>query len=251
MFGRFVSNFNRKYDQMLMRYDQRSRKVLRRPAATVLVIMGGFVVSLALFPLLGVAFFPRTDPGQFVINVKAPTGTASGGDQRNTLRRVENDIRDVIPSDDLKMIVSNIGVNADLSAIYTSNTAQHTAFVQVSLQRRPQAAHLRLHESGATRSWPPTCLKFPPTSRPADWWTRWSTPGMPAPIDIQVAATISRPPTRWRPKFASRVRSLHDVNDVLIPQDLDYPGIQLDVRREMAARLGLTASDVVATSSRR
>jgi multidrug efflux pump subunit AcrB len=32
---------------------------------------------------------------------------------------------------------------------------------------------------------------------------------------------------------------------VLIPQDLDYPGLQLDVHREMAARLGLTASDVV------
>ncbi len=33
------------------------------------------VVSLALFPLLGLSFFPRTDPGQFVINLKAPTGT--------------------------------------------------------------------------------------------------------------------------------------------------------------------------------
>ena len=32
---------------------------------------------------------------------------------------------------------------------------------------------------------------------------------------------------------------------MLIPQDLDYPGIQLDVRREMAARLGMTATDVV------
>ena len=32
---------------------------------------------------------------------------------------------------------------------------------------------------------------------------------------------------------------------MLIPQDLDYPGIELNVRREMAARLGLTATDVV------
>ena len=34
-----------------------------------------FVASLALFPLLGLSFFPRTDAGQFVINLKAPTGT--------------------------------------------------------------------------------------------------------------------------------------------------------------------------------
>ena len=26
-------------------------------------------------PLVGLAYFPRTDPGQFVINLKAPTGT--------------------------------------------------------------------------------------------------------------------------------------------------------------------------------
>ncbi len=95
--------------------------------------MGGFVLSLALFPLLGVAFFPRTDPGQFVINLKAPTGSRL--EVTNAyVGQVEKDIRDVIPQDDLKMIVSNIGVNADLSAIYTSNSAQHTAFVQVSLK---------------------------------------------------------------------------------------------------------------------
>ena len=33
------------------------------------------------------------------------------------------------------MIVSNIGVNADLSAIYTTNSAMHTAFVQVQLNK--------------------------------------------------------------------------------------------------------------------
>ena len=32
------------------------------------------------------------------------------------------------------MIVSNIGVTPGFSAIYTPNSAQHTAFVQVSLQ---------------------------------------------------------------------------------------------------------------------
>ncbi len=69
--------------------------------------------------------------------------------------------------------------------------------------------------------------------------------GMPAPIDIQVAGNNQQAAYDVATEIAGRVRSLHDVNDVLIPQDLDYPGIQLNVRREMAARLGLTASDVV------
>ena len=41
------------------------------------VVLGVFLLSLALYPFLGVAFFPRTDPGQFVINVKAPPARAS------------------------------------------------------------------------------------------------------------------------------------------------------------------------------
>jgi len=32
-------------------------------------------MSLSLWPVLGFAYFPRTDPGQFVINLKAPAGT--------------------------------------------------------------------------------------------------------------------------------------------------------------------------------
>ncbi|HWO35165.1 MAG TPA: efflux RND transporter permease subunit, partial [Candidatus Acidoferrum sp.] len=34
------------------------------------------------------------------------------------------------------------------------------------------------------------------------------------------------------------------VSDVLIPQDLNYPGIQLNINREMASRLGLSSQEV-------
>ena len=35
------------------------------------------------------------------------------------------------------------------------------------------------------------------------------------------------------------------MSDVLIPQDIDYPGLQLNVNREMAGRLGLNSSEIV------
>jgi multidrug efflux pump subunit AcrB len=243
LFGRLVSNFNRKYDQMLMRYDEAVGKALRAPGRTVVVIIGAFVVSLALFPLLGVAFFPRTDPGQFVINVKAPTGTRL--EMTNEyIGRVENVIRDVIPKDDLKMIVSNLGVNADLSAIYTSNSGQHTAFVQVSLSpehKRSTFAYMNRVREKLASELPELSVYFQ-TGGLVD---SVINAGMPAPIDIQVTGNDQHAAYEVAEALANRVRSLHDVNDVLIPQDLDYPGIELDIRREMAARLGLTASDVV------
>ena len=69
--------------------------------------------------------------------------------------------------------------------------------------------------------------------------------GMPAPIDIQVSGNNQHDAYAVASELARKLRAMNNVSDVLIPQDLDYPGLQLDVRREMAARLGLTASDVV------
>ena len=92
------------------------------------------VLSLALYPLLNLAFFPRTDPGQFVINMKAPPGTRLELTDQYCAR-IENIIRQVVPPSDLNMIVSNIGVYPDLSAIYTTNTAMDNAFIQVSLKK--------------------------------------------------------------------------------------------------------------------
>jgi multidrug efflux pump subunit AcrB len=242
-FGGFVSAFNHKYDRLLMHYDHSVKKALDRPGMTVLVIMGSFVVSLAFFPLLGVAFFPRTDPGQFVINVKAPTGSRLEMTNQY-VARIENDIRSVIAKDDLQMIVSNIGITPDLSSIYTSNSGQHTAFVQVSLKgehKMSTFAYMDRVRQKLAYDLPEVSTYFQ-TGGLVDSVVNQ---GMPAPIDIQVSGNNQQAAYQVASQLAIKLRSMPGVSDVLIPQDLDYPGLQLDVRREMAARLGLTASDVV------
>jgi multidrug efflux pump subunit AcrB len=243
LFGRFVNGFNHKYDRLLMHYDRAVGKALARPKMTILVIMGSFVLSLALYPLLGLAFFPRTDPGQFVINVKAPTGSRL--EMTNEyVGRIENDIRDVIPSDDLQMIVSNIGLTPDLSSIYTSNSGQHTAFVQISLKSEHKLSTFaymdRVRQKLASDL--PEVSTYFQTGGLVDSVVNQ---GMPAPIDIQVTGNNQHSAYEVASQLATKLRSMPDVSDVLIPQDLDYPGLELNVRREMAARLGLTASDVV------
>src|SRR5664279_501023 len=92
----FVRWFNRRYDRTLMHYDIAVRQSLLRPVATVSGILGIFLLSLCLFPLMGLSFFPRTDPGQFVINVKAPSGTRLEVTDQY-IAKAEEDIRSVIP----------------------------------------------------------------------------------------------------------------------------------------------------------
>ena len=240
---RLLGPFNRGYEYILTKYDESIEKALKQPKMTVAVIMGVFVLSLALSPFLGVAFFPRTDPGQFVINVKAPSGTRIEL-TNDYIARVEDDIRQVVDKDDLGMIVSNIGVNADLSAIYTTNSAMHTAFVQVQLKEEHKVSTFDYIDRVRRKlnSDLPEVSTFFQTGGLVDSIVNQ---GMPAPIDIQVTGNNQHAAYEVASQMAQQLRQLNDVSDVLIPQDLDYPGIQLNVNREMAARLGLTASGVV------
>ena len=153
-----------------------------------------------MYPLLGVAFFPRTDPGQFVINVKAPTGSRLEMTNQY-VARVENDIRDVVGKDDLQMIVSNIGLTPDLSSIYTSNSGQHTAFVQVSLRQDHKLstfAYMDRVRQKLASDLPEVSTYF---LRPAAWWIRWSIRACLRPSTSRSAATISMPLMPWPAKW--------------------------------------------------
>ena len=243
VFARFVNAFNHQYNQMLMQYDIAIRKTLLRPAATVIAIIGVFFFSLGLYPFLGVSFFPRTDPGQFVINIKAPTGTRIEL-TNEFIKRVEQDIRETVSPHDLGMIVSNIGITPDFSAIYTPNSGQHTAFVQVSLKEGHKVGSYEYMDRVRKKlddDLPELSTYF----QAGGLVDAVVNLGLPAPIDLQVASNDMKSAYATAQDLARNIRHVKGVSDVLIPQDLDYPGIDLDVNREMAARLGVSSQEVV------
>ena len=69
--------------------------------------------------------------------------------------------------------------------------------------------------------------------------------GMPAPIDIQVSSPDLHQIYGVAQDLASRIRQLHGVGEVYVPQDLNYPALRLDVDRINAGKLGLTQKEVV------
>ena len=69
--------------------------------------------------------------------------------------------------------------------------------------------------------------------------------GMPAPLDIQVSSMNMDGAYTLASQIARQVRALPGISDVLIPQDVDYPALQIDIDRERASELGLTAKEIV------
>ena len=67
------------------------------------------VVSLLLFPLLGRDFFPQVDAGQMRLHVRAPPGTRLERTQQY-FAEVEGQIRKLIGSDQIDVMLDNIGL---------------------------------------------------------------------------------------------------------------------------------------------
>jgi multidrug efflux pump subunit AcrB len=243
-FARIVTGFNAYFAKLLLFYDKWVQKALDRPKRSLAIIVGGIaVVLVALFPFVGTSYFPRTDPGQFVIDIKAPTGTRLEVTD-NYIAKVEDVIRQVVSRDDLDMIVSNIGITPDLSAIYTSNSAMHTAFVQVSLKEDHKTGSYeymdRVRHKLAT-DMPQLSAYF----QAGGLVDSVVNQGMPAPLDIQISDNNMGEGYAIARNIALRLKSSKNVSDILIPQDIDYPGLELNINREQSSQLGLSPENVV------
>ena len=69
--------------------------------------------------------------------------------------------------------------------------------------------------------------------------------GLPAPIDIQVSSMDMDGAYALAKTLAQKIKAMPNVSGVYIPQDLDYPGIALNIAREKASLIGLSAKDIV------
>jgi multidrug efflux pump subunit AcrB len=243
-FSRFERKFNEKFQHMLNWYEGMAMHAMRRPGFTAAAILSGVALTLlVLFPFLGRAYFPRTDPGQFVINLRMPSGTRLEV-SNDYIAKVENIIRSVVKPSDMDMIVSNIGVYPDLSAIYTTNASMNTAFVQVSLKEEhsiPSYEYMKRVRERLSRDMPELTAYF----QAGGLVDGVVNQGLPAPIDVQVSAMDMDGAYAMARELAQKIKAIPNVSGVYIPQDIDYPGIALNIDRERASLIGLSAKDVV------
>jgi multidrug efflux pump subunit AcrB len=241
--ARFAAGFNANFNRLLDFYERSVRRALGWPWLTVATLTGLFVASLGLYPLLGVAFFPRTDAGQFTINLKVPTGTRIESTNQY-VAKIEDLIKHVVDPGDFKMVVSNIGIVPDFSALYTTNAGPYTATIQVELNEPHKNGSFdymaRLRREIAGRY--PELRTFFSSGSMVD---AVLNNGMPAPIDVQVSSRDLNRTYDVAQDLAARIRRLPGIGEVYVPQDMNYPALRLNVDRVHAAELGLTQKEIV------
>jgi len=239
----FNAMFNRSFESFLQLYDRSVALTLRQPVLALGLFALVFAGSLLLFPKLGLAFFPQTDAGQFVINLKAPSGTRLEETEKS-VAQTEDLVRRIVPDRDLAALVSNIGVDPGFSALYTSNAAMHTAVVQVGLKAGHKTGSFeymaRVRER--MREEMPELATFFSSGSLVDSVLNM---GLAAPIDVQVSGSNLQGSYQTALEISGQIRKLKGVSDVFIPQDLDYPALRLEVDRTRASELGLSEKEVI------
>jgi multidrug efflux pump subunit AcrB len=241
---RINERFNGGYIWVRTEYTELLRAFIsRRPTAFLLT--GGIIAStFVLMPFVGRDFFPRVDAGQLRLHVRAPSGTRLES-TKLIFSRVEEELRRVIPPDEIELVLDDIGRPAESFDFAFGDGATIGTFdgeILVALKEGkhgPTAKYISELRQRLPRVFPSLLFYF----QPADIVTQILNFGLPAPIDIQVAGYDPRNFDVAR-QIREKIARIPGVVDSHVHQVMDGPDLHYDIDRARAAEFGLTAQDV-------
>jgi multidrug efflux pump subunit AcrB len=237
--------FNRRFEQMRSAYSGLLDWALEHRGLVLTIFAVFVVVSLCLAPFVGQDFFPTVDSGQLRLHARAPVGTRIEKTEL-IFADIDNEIRQVIPADEIDTIIDNIGIPfGGFNLAFGDNTTigSDDGDILISLKSEkhgPTAEYVtrlrkRLHE------------KFPGVTvffEAANITNQILNFGLPAPVDVQVVGRDAAVSYRTCRELQTRIAQIPGAADVHIHQVVNYPEILVNVDRNKAGLVGLSQRDV-------
>jgi multidrug efflux pump subunit AcrB len=244
VFARFHSTFERFFEKIRSSYSSLLTQLVSVRRAFVPSFVIVCLLVFALVPFLGQDFFPDTDSGQFILHVRAKTGTRIEETARMA-DLVEASIRQTIPLVEMDNILDNIGLPySNINYIYNRSglTGAADADILVSLKEthHPTATYVRALRDKLPEEFPGVTFYF----LPADIVTQTLNFGLPAPIDIQIDGADIVDDQRVAEKMLKELSHVRGIADLRIQQQSDYPKFHIDVDRTKALEAGYTEQQV-------
>jgi multidrug efflux pump subunit AcrB len=247
IFWRFHELFNRQFEKFRQSYRNLLSKALNH-RGVVFAIFGAFWVSAGvLLPFVGQDFFPQVDAGQFRLHVRAPAGTRLEKTEQ-IFTEVENEIRKIIPEQELEIILDNIGLpvgGVNLAFSDTATIGPGDGEILVGLKEGKHHStweYVKQLRQRLPADFPDLTFFF----QPADIVTQILNFGLPAPIDIQVIGPSKNRKNNYKiaKQLKAKIAQIPGAVDVHLHQVVDAPEIRINVDRSQAQRSGLTQRDV-------
>ncbi|MEI9984302.1 MAG: efflux RND transporter permease subunit [Aliidongia sp.] len=243
-FTRFQRGFERNFERLRRSYQGLLTVLVARRLFFIPSFLGACLLVFLLAPWLGEDFFPSTDGGQFILHMRAKTGTRIEETARQA-DLVETFIRTKVPAAELDNIVDTIGLPySGINLMHSSDglIGAGDADIMVTLKEdhHPTARYVREIRKELQAKFPTDMFYF----LPADMVTQILNFGMPAPIDVQVEGSDIEGNRKLADKMLADLRQVSGIVDAHIHEPFDYPSLNVDVDRTKADQGGFTEQDV-------
>ncbi|MFT3996683.1 MAG: efflux RND transporter permease subunit [Asticcacaulis sp.] len=241
---RFQRNFEARFERVRHAYSGLLGRALTARRTFAIGFLGFAFLSLALVPFLGRNFFPAVDSGGIAMHVRGPSGMRLE-ETSALLARVQDEVRKVIPADELEVMVDNIGLpTSSINMTYNSSgtVGSQDGDILISLKsgHAPTADYVARLRSVLPKAFPEATFSF----LPADVTSQILNFGAPSPIDIQVTGRDMAANRDYAQRVLAAIRGIDGVADARIQQPPGTPELRVNVDRVRAASLGINQRDV-------
>jgi multidrug efflux pump subunit AcrB len=241
---RFQRAFERGFERLRNAYHTRLTALVHRRVLFVPAFLLTCIAVFLLVPWLGQDFFPTSDNGQFILHLRAKSGTRIE-ETAKLCDLVERTIRREIPEHEVDNILDNIGLPYSTINFMHSTSGligAGDADILVSLKQghHSTADYMERLRGTLPREYPGMTFYFVP----ADIVTQVLNFGLPAPIDIQIEGSDIEGNREVAARMVHEIERVPGIVDARIQQAFDYPEFDVAVDRTKAAQGGYTQRDV-------
>ncbi|WP_213804619.1 efflux RND transporter permease subunit [Granulicella sp. dw_53] len=241
---RIHHRFNAGFERLRLRYQAVLVWVLGHARFTLGCFAFFALLTSLLVPFIGQDFFPTVDAGTFRLHVRAAPGTRIE-EVEQLFTRVESTIREVIPANELAIVLDDIGIpNGSFNLAFGdgSLTDVQDGEILVSLDEKhhPTAAYRERLRKVLHERFPDVIFYF----QASDIVNQILNFGLPAPIDIQISGRQFQANLDIAEKIRRDVAAVPGAVDVHLNQVVYAPELRVDVDRSRAQTIGLTESNV-------
>ncbi len=243
----FIWRVHTRFDEWFERRREGYRKILQWTLENRGLTIGMFglfvLLSLPLVFFIGEDFFPYVDSGQMRLHVYPPEGMRPE-DSEQYFAAIEKEIRSVIPADQIKLILDNIGLpNGGINLAFGDSSVISDSDGDILISLAPGGRHTQLYMRQLRAD---LHTKFPDGTfffTPANITNQILDFGLPAPIDLQISG---RDPGNYMivQGMLKQIQAIPGIADAHINQRVAEPTLNVNVDRLKARQIGLTQQDV-------
>ena len=246
-FVRFQDFFEKGFDRFRHGYRALLASCFEHRKPFIIFFLAFCVGSWLLTDTLGRNFFPSVDTGQFLLHLRAPTGTRIEETER-LAGEVNAVIRSEIPPGELGGILDNIGIpNSSINLSYNTSGIIGAGDVDILVSLKPghasTADYVRRLRARLNREFPGAMFYF----LPADIVSQTLNFSLPAPFDVQIVGRDQVKTRELAVRLADQIKKIPGAVDVRVQQPNNLPQFSITVDRVKAAELGLTEQNVASS----